>query len=99
MSERSTDHMSGSQFHTLDKRLAVVETRLDDQDRELRTIHNSIDDIHRGIQKNTNLLQDHIKSESQDRLQIVSRINVNLITLIISILGALGLFLLNRVAG
>ena len=99
MSERSTEQLSGTQFHTLDKRLAVVETRLDDQDRELRTIHNSIDDIHRGIQKNTTLLQEHIATEAKDRGQILGKINASLITLIISILGALGLFLLNKVAG
>ena len=88
--------LSGTQFHTLDKRLAVVETRLDDQDRELRTIHNSIDDINRGIQANTHLLQSHIKEDAAQQTQMVGRINVVLWSVILSFSVALVIYLLGR---
>lgn len=89
--------LSGTQFHALDKRLAVVETRLDEQDRELRTIHNSMDDVNRGIQANTHLLQSHIKEDAAQQTQMVSRVNLVLLSVIISGGGALIMYVLSRI--
>jgi uncharacterized protein YlxW (UPF0749 family) len=84
------------ELHLLDKRVAIVEARQAEQSRELRAMHESLNDLGQEIRENTNLLRVHTENEARDRIAVSMRLNFLLASVLTSIVGGLGYWLVTK---